>query len=151
MLRLYYAYLERINSRTNAKIIFLEKRFDFILLNYNRSILHYFANTHFLHFIQFRRIQSLSLFLFLSKGKKKRNKTIPRYSSKTSSKIERQKIRMRFVGRSSRYLDGQIWLPPDRCPERHFRFLVSRFFLDIFDLPKRRIERRISNGREQCI
>lgn len=91
------------------------------------------------------------LFLFLSKGKKKRNKTIPRYSSKTSSKIERQKIRMRFVGRSSRYLDGQIWLPPDRCPERHFRFLVSRFFLDIFDLPKRRIERRISNGREQCI
>lgn len=120
------------------------------------------SNTLFLHFIviYFRKIQFLSFYFYsiFSKHKKKKkrktNKMPPIlliFSSlfwKTGRYLEKSK-RRKFACVSSRYLDGRYDYQTDaRSGTFVSSFLVS---LDIFDLLKRRIERRISNGREQCI
>lgn len=120
------------------------------------------SNTLFLHFIviYFRKIQFLSFYFYsiFSKHKKKKkrktNKMPPIlliFSSlfwKTGRYLEKSK-RRKFACVLSRYLDGRYDYQTDaRSGTFVSSFLVS---LDIFDLLKRRIERRISNGREQCI
>ena len=72
------------------------------------------------------------------------------FTSSLNARAQRtSKIRTRFVGRSSRNSDGRY----DYQTDARSGTFVSSFLvcLDIFDLLKRRIERRISNGREQCI
>lgn len=101
---------------------------------------------------------SLSIFILFSQSTKKRkrktNKMPPIlliFSSlfwKTGRYLEKSK-RRKFACVLSRYLDGRYDYQTDaRSGTFVSSFLVS---LDIFDLLKRRIERRISNGREQCI
>ena len=99
------------------------------------------SNTLFLHFIvtYFRKIQFLSSYFYsiFSKQKKKRkrkNKVPPilfvfssLFQASKMPRKEKEKIRnMHFVGRFVQIFGRPIWLP-DRCPKRHFRFLVSRF------------------------